>query len=76
MAEPEKQYHIDPVQFGQLIGSVNALNASVKDLTTDVIELKAKLNTGRGFAFGMMLTIAGLGGTAGAFAHKILENIK
>lgn len=76
MVEENKQYHIDPVQFGELIGSVTALNKSVRDLTVDVISLKEKLNTGRGFALGMMVTVAAMGGAAGAFAHKILENIK
>jgi hypothetical protein len=67
---------IDPVQFGKLIGSVEALTKAVNDLTSDVIILKEKLNTGRGVAIGLLIASAGIGGTVGAFAHKLLEVVK
>ena len=76
MVEERRQNHIDPVEFGRLIGSVESLTKAVTDLTVDVIDLKSRLNTGRGMAMGVFGAAAMLGGTAGAFAHKLLENIK
>jgi len=67
---------MNPVEFGKLISSVDHLTTAVTSLTEKVAGLEARLNTGRGFAIGLGIAIAGIGGSVGAFAHKILEVIK
>jgi len=76
MTEERRASHIDPIQFGELLGSMKHLTKAVEDLTTDVIELKAKLNTGKGMAMGLLVAAAGIGGTVGAIAHKFFDVLK
>ena len=67
---------VDPVQFGRLIGGMEHLTASITDLTQKVESLEARMNTGKGFVFGLTIAAAGAGGAVGAFAHRILDGIK
>lgn len=67
---------IDPVEFGKLLGSMEHLTASITTLTTKVAALEERLNTGKGVVFGLTLAAAGVGGSVGAFAHKVFEVVK
>lgn len=67
---------MNPVEFGKLISSVDHLTGAVTTLTEKVAEMEARLNTGQGFAIGLVIAAAGIGGSIGAFAHKILEVIR
>jgi len=67
---------LDKVQFGRLIESVERLTASVGKLTNDIENINARMNTGKGLAVGLIVASAGIGGSVGAFAHKILEMMK
>ena len=71
---PENE--IDPVEFGRLLGSMEHLTNSITTLTEKVEELENRLNTGKGMAIGLLFAAAGVGGSVGAFAHKILEVMK
>jgi len=67
---------MNPVEFGKLISSVDHLTNAVTSLTEKVEEMEARLNTGKGFAIGLFIAAAGVGGSIGAFAHKVLEVIR
>lgn len=67
---------IDPVEFGKLMGSMEHLTASINTLTAKVETLEERLNTGKGVVVGLTLAAAGVGGSVGAFAHKIFEVVK
>lgn len=67
---------VDPVEFGKLLGSMEHLTNSINTLTSKVETLEERLNTGKGVVFGLTIAAAGVGGSVGAFAHRILENIK
>jgi hypothetical protein len=67
---------IDPVEFGKLIGSMQHLTTSITTLTEKVETLENKLNTGRGFILGMTIAAAGVGGSVGAYIHKIGDILK
>ena len=67
---------IDPVEFGKLLGQVEAIAKSVDTLTVKVEGIEKKLNKGRGFIAGLTLATAAIGGGIGAFVHKIMENVK
>jgi len=67
---------IDPVEFGKLIGSMQHLTTSITTLTEKVETLENKLNTGRGFILGLTIAAAGVGGSVGAYMHKLGEILK
>jgi hypothetical protein len=67
---------IDPVEFGKLIGSMQHLTTSITTLTEKVETLENKLNTGRGFILGLTIAAAGVGGSVGAYIHKIGDILK
>jgi hypothetical protein len=52
---------IDPVKFGLLIGQVKTLEDQVADMQTDIKELLALANKGKG-GFWMGMTIASMAG--------------
>lgn len=52
---------IDPVEYGKLLGKVDALSAKVESMDTDIKELLALANKSKG-GFWMGMTIASLVG--------------
>ena len=58
---------IDPVQYGRLIAQVENLTTKVESMDTDIKELLALANKGRG-GFWMGMTIASMLGGALAWA--------
>ena len=62
--------HIDPIQYGRLIAQVENLTAKVESMDTDIKELLALANKGRG-GFWMGMTIASMlgGGLTWALSH-------
>ncbi len=60
--------YIDPVQIGELIGTLKALQTDVEALTIKVEQLDAKMNMGKGFFTAILLAAGG----AGAAAHELL----
>ena len=62
--------NIDPVQYGRLIAQVENLTAKVESMDTDIKELLALANKGRG-GFWMGMTIASMlgGGLTWALSH-------
>lgn len=67
---------IDPVEFGKLLSSMNHLTSSITTLTAKVETLEDRLNTGKGMVLGLAIASAGIGGSVGAFAHKIMDVVK
>jgi len=59
--------NIDPVQYGRLIAQVENLTTKVESMDTDIKELLALANKGRG-GFWMGMTIASMLGGALAWA--------
>ncbi len=59
--------NIDPIQYGRLIAQVENLTAKVESMDTDIKELLALANKGRG-GFWMGMTIASMLGGALAWA--------
>lgn len=59
---------IDPVQIGELIGTLKALQADVETLSLKVENLDAKMNMGKGFFAAILLAAGG----AGAAAHELV----
>ncbi len=53
--------HIDLVEYGKLLASVEALTVSCDALTIKVDSITERLNTGKGVVFGMMIAAGGLG---------------
>ena len=62
--------HIDPIQYGRLIAQVENLTTKVESMDTDIKELLALANKGRG-GFWMGMTIASMlgGGLTWALSH-------
>jgi len=62
--------HIDPIQYGRLIAQVENLTTKVESMDTDIKELLALANKGRG-GFWMGMTIASMlgGGITWALSH-------
>jgi hypothetical protein len=62
--------HIDPIQYGRLIAQVENLTAKVESMDTDIKELLALANKGRG-GFWAGMTIASMlgGGLTWALSH-------
>jgi hypothetical protein len=62
--------NIDPVQYGRLIAQVENLTTKVESMDTDIKELLALANKGRG-GFWMGMTIASMlgGGLTWALSH-------
>jgi len=62
--------NIDPVQYGRLIAQVENLTTKVDSMDTDIKELLALANKGRG-GFWMGMTIASMlgGGLTWALSH-------
>ncbi len=62
--------NIDPIQYGRLIAQVENLTAKVESMDTDIKELLALANKGRG-GFWMGMTIASMlgGGLTWALSH-------
>ena len=58
---------IDPIQYGRLIAQVENLTTKVESMDTDIKELLALANKGRG-GFWMGMTIASMLGGALAWA--------
>jgi hypothetical protein len=59
--------NIDPIQYGRLIAQVENLTTKVESMDTDIKELLALANKGRG-GFWMGMTIASMLGGALAWA--------
>lgn len=70
------EQQVDPVEFGKLLGSMEHLTSSINTLTLKVETLENRLNTGKGFVLGLTLAAAGVGGSVGAFAHRIFDAMK
>ena len=62
--------NIDPIQYGRLIAQVENLTTKVESMDTDIKELLALANKGRG-GFWMGMTIASMlgGGITWALSH-------
>ena len=62
--------NIDPIQYGRLIAQVENLTTKVESMDTDIKELLALANKGRG-GFSMGMTIASMlgGGLTWALSH-------
>jgi hypothetical protein len=62
--------NIDPIQYGRLIAQVENLTTKVESMDTDIKELLALANKGRG-GFWMGMTIASMlgGGLTWALGH-------
>jgi|GEM_PF-1254742 hypothetical protein len=62
--------NIDPIQYGRLIAQVENLTTKVESMDTDIKELLALANKGRG-GFWMGMTIASMlgGGLTWALSH-------
>lgn len=52
---------IDPVQFGQLIQSVETMSKQIDILTQDVTDLKTTLSGGKGLLIGLVTAAGGVG---------------
>ena len=65
---------IDPVEFGKLVGNVEALSVSLKEMQTNMKDMTDRMNTGKGLVLGMLIASSAIGGTVGAFSHKLLES--
>lgn len=69
--ERRRVYDVDPVQFGQLVGKVDALTTAVGSLSTDVRSLLESRSTNKGILVGLAM----VGGGVGAAAHKLMEGL-
>ena len=67
---------VDPVEHGRLLAAVENLTTALTRLEVKVDNIEARMNTGRGLALGVGAALATAGGSIGALAHKLLENIK
>jgi hypothetical protein len=62
--------NIDPIQYGRLIAQVENLTTKVESMDTDIKELLALANKGRGgFWMGMTIASALGGGLTWALGH-------
>lgn len=71
MDDERRRFYVDPVAFGELVGSVRALAASVERLSIKVDDLMESRSTSKGILAGLAIA----GGGVGALAHKLLEGV-
>ena len=64
---------IDPVQFGQLVSSVQTLTTEVGALRVQVAELKSQLTGGKGIIAGLLLAAGGIGAGASHALDKLFK---
>ena len=72
----ERRSELNDVAFGRLLEGQDSMKRQMDVLTTKVEMIETRLNTGKGFATGAAIGLASLGGSVGAFVHKMLENVK